>query len=180
MKKWMPVLFTITILPALAQAELPLGKMPVNVVLSGDDGGYVDGRGAFDSAELIGKLNTIFYVDPDEKDLNNKASEALKGDQVLVKAREEGKSASYAIINMAATWLPNAVLTGLIEDSQKEHPNTHYVFDMNEVLHKKWGIATDSSDVIVINKEGNVVFSKDGELSDADIQTLLKTIHENL
>ena len=119
-------------------------------------------------------------MDPDEKDLNEKASDALGEDQTLDKAREAGKSASYAIINMAATWLPNVVLKGLIEDSQKEHPNTNYIFDMNEILHKKWNIATDNNDVIVLDQAGKVVFSKDGELSDADIKTMLKAIHDNL
>ncbi len=179
MKKLSLLLFTILLLPGLLLAALPLGKKLPKAVLSGDNGGYVDG-GAFDSTTLTGKLSIIFYVDPDEGELNDKASDALEDDTILDKAREEGKSASYAIINMAATWLPNAVVKGLIEDGQKEYPNTNYVFDMNEVLHEKWGIATDTSDVLVVNKEGNVVFSKDGELSDSDIQAMLKAIHDNL
>lgn len=179
MKAW--ILFvTALFLPGWLFAELPVGSTPASVVLSGDDGGYVDGRGDFDSTTLTGKVSIIFYVDPDERDLNEKVSEALGDDKIIDEASDAGKFASYAIINMAATWLPNMVLEGLIEDSQKEFPDTNYVFDMDEILHKKWNIATDSNDIIVLDMEGNVAFSKDGKLSDADIQSMLKAIHDSL
>lgn len=179
MKKIM-VLLACCLFPGFVLAELPLGAPPPAVVLSGEDGGLVKEGAPWESKTLAGKVSLIFYVDPDERDLNNKASEALEGEEALEDYREAGKFASYAIINMAATWLPNAVLTGMIEDSQEEFPNTTYVFDMNEVLHKKWDIATDSNNIIVTNMQGDVVFSKDGQLSDSDIQAMIQAIHEGV
>ena len=180
MKKNIVLLFVALIAPAFVLAELPLNEVPPQVILSGKNGGYVDGRGAWDSTALQGKVSVIFYVDPDVKDLNDKASDALSADDSLGKAREAGNFASYAIINMAATWIPNIILDGVIKENQKEFSNTIFVFDRNEVLHKEWKIATDNSDVIVLDKEGKVVFSKDGKLSDFDIQAMLKAIHASL
>ena len=177
MKKFMFLFLVWGFFPSLLWAELPLGTAPPAVVLSGEEGGLVkDGR-PWESKSLAGKVSVIFYVDPDERDLNNKASAALEAETALEDYRKAGKFASYAIINMAATWLPNAVLTGMIEDSQEEFPNTIYVFDMKEVLHKKWSIATDSNNIIVTNMQGDVVFSKDGQLSDSEIQAMLQAIH---
>ena len=180
MKKIIVLLFITLSSPIILQAELPLNEVPPQVILSGDEGGYVDERGAWDSATLKGHVSVIFYVDPDESDLNDNASDALSADESLGEARKAGEYASYAVINMAATWIPNFLLKSEIQKNQKEFPNTNFVFDMNETLHKKWNIATDSNDVIVLDKEGKVVFSKDGKLSDSDIEAMLKAIHASL
>ena len=63
MKQWFLLIFTTFLWPGLLLAELPVGTKPPQVVLSGDDGGYVDGRGDFDSTTLTGKLSIIFYVE---------------------------------------------------------------------------------------------------------------------
>ncbi len=180
MKKLIVLLLITLASSAILLAELPLNEVPPQVILSGDEGGYVDGRGAWDSATLKEQVSVIFYVDPDEKDLNDKASDALSADESLGEARKAGEYASYAIINMKATWIPNVILKGEIQKNQKEFPNTNFVFDMNEILHKKWNIATDNSDVVVLDKEGKVVFSKDGKLSDSEIQAMLQAIHASL
>ena len=78
MRQWilvMVVLFT----PWLVQAELPLGEVPALIELSGDKGGRINGE-SWSSSELQGKVFVLFYADPDEADLNNDASEAIKAE----------------------------------------------------------------------------------------------------
>ena len=77
---------TITILTflllssAIAFAELPIGEIPPTIVLKDDLGGRLDGT-QWSSEELVsGKVVILFYVDPDESDLNNHVSEALKAE----------------------------------------------------------------------------------------------------
>lgn len=122
MKATLLSFFTFFTLPGFLLAELPLGSLPPPVVLSGDKGGLVRDGSSWDSRSLTGKVSVIFYVDPDERDLNEKASAALAADDALDESRKVGKFASYVILNMAATWLPNVVLTRLIEDSQRNFP----------------------------------------------------------
>lgn len=160
-------------LPVMAMAEMPLGEVPPMVTLQGDDGGRVDGT-AWSSNELKGHVSYVFYVDPDESDLNDKMVKALET------IDKKGGIKSYAIINMDATWLPNVAISSKLKDSQEEHPDTVYVKDMEKVLVKKWGLEDDTYDVLVIAKDGTVVFSKDGELSASDIEQMLGVIRENI
>jgi hypothetical protein len=59
-------------------AGLEIGKVPDRITLKDKSGGRLDGT-PWSSQELKGtKVSVIFYVDPDEKDLNNDAGEAVK------------------------------------------------------------------------------------------------------
>ena len=60
-----------------AWAGLEVGQTPKTVELKGDLGGRLDGN-PWSSNELTGKVHVIFYADPDEKDLNNDTSDALR------------------------------------------------------------------------------------------------------
>ena len=79
MKKYFLItLFFLTKLYVFA--ELPVGEVPPKILLEGDFGGRLDGT-KWSSEELIsGKITILFYVDPDESDLNNHVSEALKSE----------------------------------------------------------------------------------------------------
>ena len=157
---------------ALAQVEI--GKLPPRVELKGDTGGRLDGK-PWSSEEMKGKVHVLFYVDPDEKDLNNDASEALAKEKFPAE-----KYASVGIINMAATWLPNFVISSSLEEKQKRYPSTIYVRDLKKALVRAWKIADDTSDVLAFDKEGSLIFRKDGKLSAAEIEQLVKAIKENL
>ena len=68
----------LMLFPTMVQAELPIGEIPPKVVLKGDLGGRLDGT-QWSSEELVsGKVIVLFYVDPDESELNNHVSDALK------------------------------------------------------------------------------------------------------
>jgi len=55
---------------------------------------------------VAGKVYVLFYVDPDEKDTNNEASDALDREKF-----PSEKFQTVGIINMAATWLPNFAIS---------------------------------------------------------------------
>jgi YtfJ family uncharacterized protein len=157
-----------------AWAQLRLGEIPQTVVLEDELGGRLDGS-RWSSDEMKGKVHVLFYVDPDEKDLNNDASEALK---------KEGfpgeKYQSVGIINMAATWMPNFAISSALKKKQKRYPTTIYVRDYKKTVVGAWGIADDNSDVLAFDKQGRLVFWKDGKLGPEDIRVLIETIREHL
>jgi YtfJ family uncharacterized protein len=155
-------------------AELPLGVVPVTVELKNELGGRLDGSG-WSSSELTGKVFSVFYVDPDEKDTNNAAADALKKE-----AFDAKNFASVAIINMAATWAPNFAIQSSLEKKQKEFPQALYLRDNKKVLVDKWKLKDDSSNIMVFGKDGKVLFAKDGKLSTAEVDTMIKTIKDNL
>ena len=173
MFRWILVL-TFCSLPWVVKAELPLGEIPKEIVLSGENGGKLNGE-SWNSSEIKGKVFALFHVDPDEADLNNGASEALKA-----KDFDKQKYGSYALINMAATWLPDFALEMKMESKQKEYPDTIYVKDLDKILVKEWKLADDSSNVVIFDRQGKVIFSVDGKLNQVQIDSMLQAVKDNL
>jgi YtfJ family uncharacterized protein len=156
-----------------AQA-IEMGETPPTVELREKLGGRLDGK-PWSSEELRGKVHVLFYVDPDEKDTNNDASEALDKEKL-----PSDKYQSVGIINMAATWLPNFAISSSLKDKQKRYPRTIYVRDNKKVLVNAWKIADDSSNVLAFDKQGKLIFRKDGKLTTDEIQRLIKAIRDHL
>jgi YtfJ family uncharacterized protein len=171
--KMLVVLFPVFLITHLALA-VEMGQVPPKVELKENLGGRLDGT-AWSSEELKGKVYVLFYVDPDEKDTNNDASEALDKEKF-----PSEKFQSVAVINMAATWLPNFAISSSLKEKQERYPRTIYVRDYKKVLVNVWKIADDSSDVLAFDKKGKLIFRKDGKLTPEEIKNLIKVIKENI
>jgi len=171
--EWLIFASAVFLINHAAQA-IEIGEIPPKVELKEKLGGRLDGK-PWSSEELQGKVYVLFYVDPDEKDTNNDASEALDRENF-----PEDKFQSVGIINMAATWLPNFAISSALKEKQKRYPRTIYVRDYKKVLVKAWKIADDSSDVLAFDKKGRLIFRKDGKLTAEEIQTLIKVIRDHL
>jgi len=148
--------------------------VPPPVVLSGDNGGNVDGS-EWSSSMLVNKVTLLFYVDPDKKEENSALTKALKA-----KHFDRNKYRSVAIINLAATWMPDAVIEMKLKAKQKEFPDTLYVKDKKKVLVKKWGLKDDASDVLLFDKNGKLIYKKFGRLGQKEIEKVISLIESNL
>ena len=151
-----------------------LGKVPSKVTISGESGGKLNGS-AWSSSMLKGKVYTLFYVDPDKKDVNNALADALKA-----KKFDRKKVNSVAILNMAATWLPNALIESKLKEKQKQFPDTLYVKDKKKVLVKKWKLADDNSDILIFDKKGKLIYKKFGKVSASEIKKMIALIEKNI
>jgi uncharacterized protein len=167
------VVLGIFIINPIAQA-IEIGEVAPKVELKEKLGGRLDGK-PWSSEELQGKVNVIFYVDPDEKDTNNHVGDALDKEKFPA-----DKFHSYGIINMAATWLPNFAISSALKEKQEKYPRTTYLRDYKKVLVTTWKIADDSSDVLAFDKKGKLIFKKDGKLNAEEVQRLIKVIRDNL
>ena len=165
----------IIFVPTMLLAELPIGEIPPKVVLKGNLGGRIDGT-QWSSEELVSeKVIVLFYVDPDESELNNHVSDALKAENY-----PKEKYGSIGMANMAATWLPNFAINMKLKSKQEKHKETVYVKDLDKTLVKKWGLSDDNSDVIVFGKDGRVLYSVDGKFTDAQVKEIVKVVWDNL
>lgn len=153
---------------------ISLGKVPSLVTIDGENGAKVDGS-AWSSSMLQGKIHVVFYVDPDKKDLNEGFADALK-----VKKFDRNKFASVAILNMAATWLPNALIESKLKDKQKKFPHTIYVKDKKKILVEKWNLADDNSDILIFGKDGRLMYKRFGKLSQKEIDSVIDWIEKNI
>lgn len=167
-------LFSLSLVTAGAWAGAELGQVPPNVELKDKLGGRLDGT-PWSSEEMKGKVHVLFYVDPDEKDTNNDTSEALDKEKF-----PKEKFQSVAIINMAATFMPNFLISASLKEKQEKYPRTLYVRDYKKLLVTEWNLADDSSNVLAFDKEGRIIFRKDGKLNADEIQQLIEVIRGNL
>ena len=165
----------LMLFPTMVLAELPIGEIPPKVVLKDDLGGRLDGT-QWSSEELVsGKVIVLFYVDPDESELNNHVSDALKAENY-----PKEKYGSIGMANMAATWLPNFAINMKLKSKQEQYKSTVYVKDLEKTLVKKWGLSDDNSDVAVFGKDGRVLYSVDGKFTDAQVKEIVKVVWDNL
>jgi len=169
MKSFMLLISTLSLAFALE-----LGELPKPLTLEGDSGGRTTGE-AFSSDILKDKVHVLFYVDPDVKELNEHVSAALKAEKF-----DREHYASVAVINMAATWLPNFAIASKLESKQEKYPDTIYVKDLQSVLVKEWELEDDSSNVVLFAKDGKLLFMKKGKLNEDDVARLIQTIKDNI
>jgi len=166
----------VALMTTLNLFALTIGEKPKEATIEKENGGYVKDGSAWNSNSIKEKVYVMFYVDPDEKDANEAFSQALKKKEY----RKKGAYSSIAIVNLAATWKPNFVIESILKGKQKEFPDTIYVKDKNKVLVKEWNLADDSSDIIIFDKNGKVLFYKAGKMSKDDMQKAFTIIEENL
>jgi predicted transcriptional regulator len=169
-------ILALALLAAINLYAINVNEKPKEVTISGDNGGLVKDGKAWSSNMLKDKVYVVFYVDPDEKDVNEEFSQALKAKDY----RSRGDFGSMAIINMAATWKPNFAINVILKGKQKEFPKTIYVKDKNKVLVKEWGLGDDASNILIFSKDGTLLFYKSGKMSEKDTQKAFDIIEANL
>lgn len=157
-----------------AFAAPKLNERPLTVELKGDTGGRIDGS-PWSSEMLKDKVWALFYVDPDHRDLNEHLKEALNKEEF-----PKDKYGSVAVINMDASWVPNALIGSSIKSNQEKYPDVVYVKDQDKVLVKQWKLADDAYAVIVIDKQGNIIFSREGDFTKDDVAAMIKVIRDNM
>jgi len=151
-----------------------VGEKPAELIMDGRDGGRVD-RTPWSSSELRDKVWCLFYVDPDVSDLNEAAEDSL---DVRDYSAEELKT--VAVINMDAAKLPKFAISIVLKNKQKQYPGTIYVKDNKRVFVEKWGLTDDTYCTLVFNKEGKLIYRKDGQMSESDIVEYLAVIEAAL
>lgn len=139
--------------------RLSPGQQPPPVRLSGEEGGRVDGD-AWSSNVIKGKVTVLFYVDPDERDLNEHVAERLKAEELAGPDFQ-----SIVVINMAATWVPNWILNRLLKRKQKKFPLAVYVKDEEKTLVEQWGLPDESYTILLFAADGSLRYKRSGRFS---------------
>jgi predicted transcriptional regulator len=67
-----------------------------------------------------------------------------------------------------------------LEDSQKDTAYAYYVVDEKGVASQTWQLKKKDSAVMVLDRDGTVLYCKDGKLSDNDIASAFAIIKEKL
>lgn len=142
--------------------------------LRDDDGGRLDGK-PWSSKELVGKVSVLFYVDPDFKDLNEEFGDKLKEKNYSLDVINY-----VAIINMEATWLPNFAIGSSLKVKQRKFPSTLYLKDYKRKLVKEVKFVDEDYNVLILDKNGKVLYFKNGKMSNEEMNQAISLIEANL
>ena len=137
-----------------------------------DKGGKIDGS-AFDTASIKGKVYLVIYTDPDKRDLNEEFFEKVKA-----KHFDRKKYNSIAIVNMAATWIPNFLLNAILKAKQKKYPYTIYVKDNEKVLVRVWKLPDNDQVVLIFDRNGRVRYIVQGKMTQREQARALHMLQE--
>jgi len=165
----MSVMLSIGILNALNMGE----KLP-DITLEKDNGGNSAGQ-AWQAKTLKGKVHVVLYMDPDER------KEAMPFlDRLNNQAYDKKRYSTVAIVNLAATWMPDTILEAMLSKKQKELHNTEFIFDKTKYLVKEWHVKDDASNVLIVDDEMKVVYQNSGKLSVSEIDKIMDIISKNI
>ena len=126
------------------------------------------------SPDFEGSVISIFYVDPDEKDMNVHVEDALLKDTGLDrKTRYKG----LGITNMKATALPNFLIKGIVK-SKHEKTGAIILLDYDYTILNLWGLQNDSSNVVIVDKERICRYIYKGKLPPEEVAKVIEIIKE--
>lgn len=79
-----------------------------------------------------------------------------------------------------AIWGTGSFVKSSVQESKQDFPWSSIVLDETGKAAKTWQLKNESSAIIVQDKEGKVLFIKEGSLSPSEIQNVLTLIRQNL
>jgi uncharacterized protein len=172
MKKIILVLISVLFListPVLA-GELEVGTKASDWSFKDSD------KKDFTMESWAGKVLMINYVDPDESDLNEHFTDAMK------KAKDDGRlnSANYkgiGIADCAATWKPNFAIRAIAGKKAKKY-KTVILFDYEATLRTAWGLKKDTSNIIILDKSRGCRAIVRGRVPDDQVETLVQLVED--
>lgn len=126
------------------------------------------------SDELKGKVLSIFYVSPAEKDMNAHVEDALLNDKGLERnTRYRGLGISN---NKASNW-PDFVINRIIKSKQQK-TGAIILIDDNYTILNLWGLKNHSSNIVVLDKERICRYIYKGKLPTEEVAKLIQTIKD--
>jgi len=146
-RKSMMALFVVVVM--CVAVSVNAGELAVG--MNASDWSFKDADGkVFTMESWAGKVLLVNYVDPDESDLNEHFTEAMK------KAKDDGllKDETYkgiGIADCAATWKPNFLIRAIAGAKAKKY-KTVILFDTDAALRNAWGLQLDTANAIILDK----------------------------
>lgn len=160
------LLFSFTVLAA----ELKVGAKAPDFSLKDSQGEIY----TLNSDAFKGRVLSIFYVDPDAKDLNTHVEDALLKDKEL--DRDKAYK-GFGITNLKAAKMPNFIIKSVIEDKQ-EKTRAIILLDYDYTILNLWGLKNNSSDLVVLDKDRICRFIYNGKLPPEEVSRAINIIKE--
>jgi predicted transcriptional regulator len=165
--------FVCAMIAVLFVFVLPVQAEDLKVGMTASDWSFKDANDkVFTMNSWAGKVLLVNYVDPDESDLNEHFTDAMK------KAKEDGlltseKYKGIGIVDCAATWKPNFLIRAIAGDKAKKY-KTVIIFDYDATLREAWGLKKDTANAIILDKNRVCRAIIRGRVPDDQVQSLVQ------
>ncbi|MGR5068003.1 MULTISPECIES: YtfJ family protein [Vibrio] len=173
----------IALTPSLALAtNLKLGETvpaaKVNaygeIVLQGEGVAYQP----WATQHMLGKVRVIQAIAgrTSAKEMNAPLMTAL----IEAKLPQDSYQTTTIINQDDSIWGTGSFVKSSAQDSKKEFPWSSMVLDESGVIASSWALKEESSAIIVQDKQGKILFIKEGALSPNEINQVLGLIKQNI
>lgn len=117
----------------------------------------------------------IFYIDPDAR----KQNEAFTYELEESHRADSPEIYGFGIINAKDSWYPNGAMRSIAR-KRTEKNGALVLMDDNRILAREWGLGdcNDRFVLLFIDKKGNLVFMRKGELSEQDKEEFYQLIEK--
>lgn len=119
----------------------------------------------------------IFYVDPDESNQNHEFTVEMEENHMAAGDNIYG----FGIINLKDSWypVPNSVIRKMAR-KRTEKNGAYIVTDPDRRLANKWelGSCNNKFVLMIVSKEGELVYCHKGEISEAEKQNFYKVVQK--
>jgi predicted transcriptional regulator len=166
------VLTLVLLCSTVLAGELKVGDKAADFSLQDPEGKQY----TLEHPEFQGKVLSIFYVDPDEADMNEHVSEALKKTAdagILDRTYYKG----FGITNLKATWKPNFIIRAIVKSKQKKYKTT-ILLDYDFTILNLWGLKNDSSNLVVLDKNRICRYLYKGRIPESEIPGIIQIIKD--
>ncbi len=118
----------------------------------------------------------IFYVDPDRHKQNQEFTEELEANH-----RAEGDNLyGFGVMNLKdAPFVPNGMARNMARKRTEKNGAT-VLADQDRILSRAWGLGDCNNQFVLmlVSKEGELVFLRKGELTEADKAAFYETLEK--
>ena len=167
---WIALAVFLWTVSVAAAVELKVGDKAPNLTLKDS----TDKVYSLDAPPYQGKVISVFYVDPDEKDMNVHVEDALQKDPALERDKHYK---GVGVADLKSTWLPNVIIRQIVESKQKK-TGAIVLLDYDATVQRLWGLPKDSSTVVVLDKERVCRYLHKGKVPAADVAKIVEIIKE--
>ena len=165
----------VTVLTALlALAAMPLAAQELPRKVHNVD--VIDLNGNPTPLPHWGEKNLlIFYVDPDRHKQNEEFTIELEQNHRAAGANIYG----FGVVNLKDTIFPNSIVQNKARKRTEKNGAT-VLADQDGTLCEEWGLGDCNNQFVlmIVSKEGELVFLRKGELSEADKAAFYKVIDQ--
>ena len=169
--------------PVLVEAK---GQMEFEYLVADNRMVFQDGSDIryrpWSTSELTGRIRCIYHLAARHgvADINQPFIDALIAARLPEHLPDSPFKTTTILDTDDALWGTAGLAASELEDSQRKTPHAYYVNDTQGLVRTAWGLQEKTSTVIILDEQGKILYVREGEMTQAEIDTTVAMIVQEL